>query len=45
MNSESAVPPGVHVSIVKAPELPVSNRTTNVASGAIIGGLEKKSNI
>jgi len=27
--------------MVKTPELPVSNRTTNFASGATTGGLEK----
>ncbi len=35
MNSESVAPPGVQGSIVNAPELPFSNRTINLASGAI----------
>ncbi|MBA7572117.1 hypothetical protein ES708_13893 [subsurface metagenome] len=35
MNSESVASPGVQGNLVNAPELPVSNRTTNLASGAI----------
>ena len=39
MNFESEAPRGVQVRIVNAPELPVSNRTTNVKTSAIIRSL------